>query len=74
MSPRCEQKLARLQAIVVERTAWASQLAQIKRLHGWVLEVEHILDGSLMQQAGEMVSRKTVGDRWMPGASGWTST
>ncbi len=63
MSPRCEQKLARLQAIVVERTTWASQLAQIKRLHGWVLEVEHILDGSLMQQAGEMVSRKTVGDR-----------
>jgi hypothetical protein len=30
-----------LQAIVAERTAWASQIAQVKRMHGWVLEVEH---------------------------------
>ena len=63
VSPRCGQKLARLQAIVAERTAWASQIAQVKRMHGWVLEVEHILDGSLAQEAGEVVSKKTVGQR-----------
>jgi len=32
-------------------------------MHGWVLEVEHILDGSLAQEAGEVVSKKTVGQR-----------
>jgi hypothetical protein len=47
VSPLCAQKLARLQAIVAERVAWTEQLAQIKRLHGWLLEVEHLLDGSL---------------------------
>ena len=62
MSPRCAQKLARLQAIVAERAAWASQLAQVKRMHGWVLEVEHILDGS-WAQPGEVVSNATVGSR-----------
>ena len=46
MSPLCAQKLARLKAIVAERAIWAGQLAQIKRLHHWLLEVEHILDGS----------------------------
>ncbi len=48
---------------MAERTAWASQIAQVKRMHGWVLEVEHILDGSLAQEAGEVVSKKTVGQR-----------
>ena len=54
--------LARLKAIVAERAAWADQLAQVKRLHGWVLEVEHILDGSLAKE-GEVVSNATVGSR-----------
>ena len=62
MSPRCAQKLARLRAIVAERAAWASQLAQVTRMHGWVLEVEHILDESLAQE-GEVVSNATVGSR-----------
>lgn len=62
MSPRCAQKLARLQAIVAERAAWASQLTQVTRMHGWVLEVEHILDESLAQE-GEVVSNATVGSR-----------
>ncbi len=62
MSPLCAQKLARLKAIVAERAAWADQLAQVKRLHGWVLEVEHILDESLAQE-GEVVSNATVGSR-----------
>src|SRR5260370_29979353 len=43
VSRLCAQKLARLQAIVAARVAWADQLAQIKRIHGWLLEVAHIL-------------------------------
>ena len=62
MSRLCAQKLARLQAIVAERVAWTEQLAQIKRLHGWLLEVEHLLDGSLVPK-GEVVSNVTVGNR-----------
>ncbi len=62
MSPRSAQKLARLQTIVAERAAWASQLAQVTRMHGWVLSVEHILDESLVQEA-EVVSNATVGSR-----------
>ncbi len=60
------QKLARLQTIVAERVAWAEQLAQIKRLHGWLLEVEHLLDASPAAE-GEVVSNATVGsclDAW----------
>jgi hypothetical protein len=38
------QKLARLKAIMAERAAWADQVAQIKRMHSWVLEVDHLLD------------------------------
>jgi hypothetical protein len=51
-----------LQAIVAQRAAWASQLAQITRMHGWVVDVEHILDGS-WAQTGEVVSNETVGSR-----------
>jgi hypothetical protein len=47
---------------VAERTAWADQLAQVKRLHGWLLEVEHLLDGSLVP-TGEVVSNLMVGSR-----------
>jgi len=62
----CAQKLARLQAIVAQRAAWAEPLAQVKRLHGWLLEVEHLLDRSRASQ-GEVLSNVTVGsrlDRW----------
>jgi hypothetical protein len=62
VSRLCAQKLARLQAIVGERAAWADQLAQIKRFHNWLLEVEHLLDGSLMP-AGEVMSNLAVGSR-----------
>jgi hypothetical protein len=62
VSRRCAQKLARLQTIVAERAAWASQLAQVTRMHGWVLEVEHLLDERLAQP-GEVVSNATVGSR-----------
>lgn len=56
------QKLARLQTIVAERVVWADQLAQIKRLHAWLLEVEHLLDTSPAQEATG-VSNATVGSR-----------
>jgi hypothetical protein len=62
VSSRCAQKLARLQTIMAERAVWADQLTQVKCMHGWVLEVEHILDASLVQTAGESVSNETVGD------------
>jgi hypothetical protein len=60
--PLCAQKLARLQAIVAERAAWTDQLAQVKRLYCWLLEVEHLLDESLVPE-GEVVSNVTVGSR-----------
>jgi hypothetical protein len=69
VSRLCVQKLARLQAIVAERVAWAGLLAQVKRLHGWLLEVEHLLDRSLGAE-GEVVNNVTVGtrlDRWREG-------
>lgn len=62
MSARVSQKLARLAAIVAERLAWVQPLAQVRRMHQWVLEVEHILDGS-WAQAGELVTNETVGRR-----------
>ena len=62
MSALSAQKLARLQAIVAERAAWSEPLAQVKRMHQWVLDVEHILDGS-WAQPGEVVSNATVGSR-----------
>ena len=66
MSQLAAQKRARLQTIVGERTAWASQLMQVKRMYSWVLEVEHLLEGS-WAEPGEEVSNATVGsrlDRW----------
>ena len=62
MSQLAAQKRARLQTIVAERAAWASQLTQVKRMHGWVVEVEHLLDGS-RAQPGEVVSNATVASR-----------
>jgi Transposase IS66 family len=51
---------------VGERTAWAEQLGQVKRMRQWVLDAEHILDGS-WAGSGKIVSNQTVGrrlDRW----------
>ncbi len=45
-----------------ERAAWTEQRAQVNRLHGWLLEVEHLLDARLVP-AGEAVSHVTVGSR-----------
>jgi hypothetical protein len=62
VSQLAAQKRARLQTIVAERAAWASQLAQVKRMHGWVLEIEHLLDSS-WAEPGEVVSNATVASR-----------
>ncbi len=62
MSELAAQKLVRLEAIVAERAAWNEQLARLKRMHQWVLDAEHILDGSWAHE-GEEVSNATVGSR-----------
>jgi hypothetical protein len=57
---------------VAERAIWAEPVAQVKRLHGWLLEVEHLLDKSPAAE-GEVVSNLTVGtrlDRWRERMSG----
>ncbi len=60
------QKLTRLKTIVGERVAWAEPLRQVKRMRQWVLDGEHILDGS-WAKSGESLSNEKVGrrfDRW----------
>jgi hypothetical protein len=62
----CKQKLARLKTIVQERSQWAQQIASLKRMRQWVLDAEHILNGSWAKR-GERLSNQKVGrrfDRW----------
>jgi hypothetical protein len=45
---------------------WAEPIGQVQRMRQWVLDAEHILDGSWVK-AGECVSNEKVGrrfDRW----------
>ncbi len=66
MSELSAQKLASLSSIVAERGAWSEQVAQVKRMRQWVLDVEHLLDRS-WAQAGAVVSNAKVGrhlDAW----------
>jgi len=46
VSQACEQKLKRLQEIVALSQRWESRVEQVKRMHEWLVEAEHILDGS----------------------------
>jgi hypothetical protein len=62
VSQLAAQKRTRLQTILAERAAWASPLMQVKRMHGWVVQVEHLLDESFAQP-GEVVSNATVASR-----------
>ena len=62
MSQVVAQKWARLQTILAERASWADQLLQVKRMHGWVLGAEHLLDGS-WAEPGQVVSNATVASR-----------
>jgi hypothetical protein len=69
LSSVCQQKLARLQTLVAQRQQWAEQVAQVKRMHQWVLDAEHILDGS-WATAEQTVNNETVGlrlDMWRAG-------
>jgi len=69
------QKLARLKTIVGERAAWVEQLAQVKRMRQWVLDAEHILDGS-WAKPGERLSNEKVGrrlDHWRQTLAGCLS-
>jgi hypothetical protein len=59
----CQQKLRRLQTLLEQRQQWAEQIAQIKRMHQWVLDAEHILDGS-WATGEQVVSNETVGQRF----------
>jgi hypothetical protein len=55
-----------LKVIVAERSSWVEQLEQVKRMRQWVLDAEHILDGS-WAKPGACVSNEKVGrrfDRW----------
>ncbi|GHO61467.1 hypothetical protein KSC_093750 [Ktedonobacter sp. SOSP1-52] len=63
MSRRCEQKLTRLQAIVTERATWAEHLRQVKRMYGWLCEVEAILVKEAARTLAEPVSNESVGRR-----------
>jgi len=56
------QKLRRLQVILAERTTWAAQLRQVKGMRQWVLDAEHILDGS-WAQADAVISNAAVAGR-----------
>jgi hypothetical protein len=48
---------------VAERKNWADELEQVKRMRQWVLDAEHILDGSWVAQ-GEAASNEQVGQRF----------
>lgn len=48
---------------MAERKLWAPQIAQVKRMREWVLEAEHILDGS-WALSGEVVSNEQVAQRF----------
>ena len=47
---------------MAERRVWQEQLAQVKRMRQWVLDAEHILDGS-WAQADERLTNAKVGRR-----------
>ena len=66
MNQACKQKWARLKTIVEERRHWTEQIASVKGMRQWVLDAEHILDGS-WAKPGERLSNQKVGrrlDRW----------
>jgi len=63
----CQKRLIRLKTIVSLHEEKKEVLAQIRGMREWVLEVEHILDGSLVSQT-EASSNAEVGrrlDAWL---------
>ena len=53
MSPLCKKRLARLKTIVSLHQEKKELLASLKGMYEWVLEGEHIFDGSWASQAEE---------------------
>ena len=49
---------------MAERKNWAAELEQVKRMRQWVLDAEHILDGSWAAADQELVSNELVGQRF----------
>lgn len=62
MNQTCEKRLIRLKTIVSLHEEKKEMLAQIRSMREWVLEVEHIFDGSWAAQAEE-ISNAAVGQR-----------
>lgn len=54
MNQTCKQRLARLKTIVSLHQEKKALLASIKSMYDWVLEVEHIFDGSWAHQPQEI--------------------
>lgn len=71
VSPLVAQKLTRLQTIVAERAAWTDQVAQIKLLHGWLLEVVHLLDEARYQRKKWSATPRWEA-AWTRGVRSWT--
>jgi hypothetical protein len=61
----CQQKLKRLQEIVGLCQHWESRVEQVKRMHAWLLEAEHILDGS-WASSEQPLSNEAVASRFDP--------
>jgi Transposase IS66 family len=55
--------LARLQTLAAATEQWAERIDQVKRMHSWVVEAEHILDGS-WATAEDVVNNERVGHRF----------
>jgi len=51
----------RLQTMVAERAAWRDRLEQIKRMHGWLCEVDAMLEKDVARPPTEPVSNESVG-------------
>ncbi len=59
----CRQKLARLRTLAAAGEQWAERVAQVKYMRSWVVDAEHILDGS-WATAEEVVNNELVGQRF----------
>lgn len=74
MSRLVQEKLTRLRDIVQMRQRWQEQASQIHRMSIWVIQTEHVLDGSWATDA-DLLTNQAVGERfdaWMTELSSLT--
>jgi hypothetical protein len=59
--------LGRLRQLAGVPKQWAEQIAQVKRMRAWVLEAEHILDGSWATPASPLSNEQVAHqfDQWL---------